>query len=146
MCLFISPNHIQKLAYDLSLKFNFIMSVPNLLCPMGLQLRVWHTRLSPAEITQWGCIPRWCIRRAGEREGALFYPLPSSKARLHSGTTELLKMKTHAALAILVNSSGLGGWLAAFLSDWKTVLLSARAHPSMSLGVAGPILITRIIS
>lgn len=35
MCLFISANHIQKACYDLSLKFNFIMSGPNLPCPVA---------------------------------------------------------------------------------------------------------------
>ena len=79
MCLFISPNHFQKLAYDLSLKFNFIMSVPNLLRPMGLQLHVWCTCLSLAEITQWGCLPQWWIR-AVEEGIALFQALPCSKA------------------------------------------------------------------
>lgn len=61
----------------------------------------------------------------GERESALFYLLPSSKAQAHSATTEMLKTKMqHWPL----------WWIPLDCEDnWKTALLSTRAHPSASL-------------
>lgn len=117
MCLFLSPNHIQTPARDLSLKFNFVMSVPNLLCPMGLQFTcVMYMPVSCGDCNEVAF--HGDESQQLQREVALLYPFSFSKARLPSAATKLLKMKMELWRFRLIPLD-CEGWLTAFLSDGK---------------------------
>lgn len=118
MCLFISPNHIQKIACDFfffEIQFDHVrpqFTVPN-------RSSVTRVMCTPPSCRGFnGVLVHSSESQQSKREAVLLHSLPYPKAQLHSPTTKLLEMKAQLwqFWVILLDQEGR---LPAVLSDPK---------------------------